>query len=67
VELSYVDGRAFRNAHFGAGSGPIFLDEVECTLSTRQLLECSSLPILFHNCHHSDDAGVACEGKPFQM
>ena len=61
MELSYVDGRPFRNAHFGAGSGPIFLDEVECTSGTR-LLECSSRPILSHDCLHSDDAGVACLG-----
>ena len=65
VEFSFVDGRAFRNAHFGAGIGPIFLDEVECTSNTRRLLECTSRPILSHNCLHSDDAGVACEGRPF--
>ena len=56
-------GRAYRNAHFGAGTGPIFLDDVQCTSSASQLLECSSRPILTHNCQHSDDAGVGCEGK----
>ena len=55
-------GRAYSNAHFGAGSGPIFLDDVQCTLSSSQLLECASLPILSHNCLHSADAGVGCEG-----
>ena len=55
-------GRAFSNADFGAGSGPIFLDNVQCTSSSSQLLECPSRPILFHNCHHSADAGVGCEG-----
>ena len=65
MEFSFVDVRAFRNAHFGAGIGPIFLDEVECTSNTMQLLECTSRPILSHNCLHSDDAGVACEGRPF--
>ena len=62
---NFIDARAFSNAHFGVGSGPIFLDEVECTSITRQLLECSSRPILSHDCLHSDDAGVACEGKLF--
>ena len=56
-------GRAYSNAHFGAGTGPVFLDDVQCTSSASQLLECSSSPILTHNCQHSDDAGVECEGK----
>ena len=55
-------GRAYSNAHFGAGSGPIFLDDVQCSSSSRQLLECPSRPILSHNCLHSADAGVGCEG-----
>ena len=60
----YIGGRAFSNAHFGIGSGPIFLDDVQCTSSSSQLLECPSRPILSHNCLHSDDAGVGCEGNP---
>ena len=56
-------GRAFSNAFFGAGTGPIFLDDVQCNSSSIQLLECSSSPILTHNCQHSEDAGVGCEGK----
>ena len=55
-------GRAYSNAHFGAGRGPIFLDDVQCTSSANQLLECPSRPILSHNCLHSADAGVGCEG-----
>ena len=60
-------GRAYSNAHFGAGSGPIFLDDVQCTFSSKQLLECPSRPILSHNCLHSADAGVGCKGKPIQV
>ena len=56
------DGRTYSNAHFGVGSGPIFLDDVQCTSSASQLLECYSRPILSHNCLHSADAGVGCEG-----
>ena len=55
-------GTAYSNAHFGAGTGPIFLDDVQCTSSASQLLECPSRPILSHNCLHSADAGVGCEG-----
>ena len=57
-----IGGRAYSNAHFGAGSGPIFLDDVQCSSSASQLLECHSRPILSHNCLHSADAGVGCEG-----
>ena len=55
-------GRAFGDAFFGAGTGPIFLDEVQCSSSTSQLLECSSRPIASHDCLHTADAGVGCEG-----
>ena len=58
----FPGGRAYSNAHFGAGSGPIFLDDVQCTSSASQLLECYSKPILSHNCLHAADAGVECEG-----
>ena len=57
-----VGGTPYSNAHFGAGGGPIFLDDVQCSSTSSQLLECSSRPILAHNCRHSDDAGVGCEG-----
>ena len=63
----YLDVRAFSNAHFGAGSGPIFLDDVQCDPNSNQLLECSSTPILSHNCLHSADAGVDCGGKPISI
>ena len=58
----WAGGRAYSNAHFDTGSGPIFLDDVQCTSSSSQLLECPSRPILSHNCLHSYDAGVGCEG-----
>ena len=63
VNLYVTGGRAYHNAYFGAGSGPIFLDDVQCTSSSNQLLQCPSRPILSHNCLHSDDAGVGCEGE----
>ena len=55
-------GTAYNNARFGAGTGPIYLDDVGCTSSASQLLECSSRPILTHNCRHSADASVGCKG-----
>ena len=59
-------GIPYSNAFFGAGTGPIYLDDVACTSSASQLLECSSRPILRHNCSHSVEAGVGCEGNIYQ-
>ena len=56
-------GIAYSNARFGAGTGPIYLDDVQCSSSSSQLLECPSRPILAHNCAHSTDAGVGCKGN----
>ena len=56
-------GIRYSNAYFGAGTGPIYLDDVACSLTDNQLLECSSRPLLTHDCDHRDDAGVGCEGK----
>ena len=60
-----ADGIPYYNAYFGAGTGPIYLDDVACTSSASQLLECSSRSISSHNCLHSADAGVGCEGNTF--
>ena len=59
----FLAGQAFSGAYFGAGTGPIFLDDVHCTSSITSLLQCTSNPVLSHNCAHSDDAGVRCEGQ----
>ena len=62
IPLGITAGRAYSSANFGNGSGPIFLDDVQCTSSSSRLLECPSSPILLHSCLHSADAGVGCEG-----
>ena len=63
VKYLRAGGTAYSNAYFGMGSGPILLDDIQCTISASKLLECPSRPILSHNCLHSADAGVGCEGK----
>ena len=54
---------AVGGAYFGNGSGDILLDNVVCSGTESSLLECNTNPIRQHNCDHSEDAGVRCEGK----
>ena len=61
---SYItDDLAILHSSYGAGSGQIWLDDVACTSSNTKLLQCSSSPIGFHSCSHTDEAGVKCEGR----
>ena len=48
---------------FGMGSGPIHLDDVKCEGEETNLLSCPQLAQnIQHNCKHSEDAGVKCQG-----
>ena len=51
----------YQNAHFGAGSGSIFLDNVQCTGYETTLLDCFHNSIGTNDCSHYEDAGVACK------
>ena len=54
---------AFSSAHFGAGTGPIYLDNVDCSGNESDLFDCSQSSVV--NCYngHSEDAGVRCQGE----
>ncbi|NXW49931.1 SRB4D protein, partial [Nyctiprogne leucopyga] len=48
---------------FGQGSGPIFLDNVDCKGREAALSECWSHGWGIHNCYHYEDVAVICNGN----
>ncbi|XP_013923311.1 PREDICTED: deleted in malignant brain tumors 1 protein-like [Thamnophis sirtalis] len=57
IPLEYHSG-----AHFGRGSGPILLDDVNCTGTEMSIKECRGRSVGEHDCDHSEDAGAVCSG-----
>ena len=49
-------------SYFGPGTGPTFLDNVQCSGTETNILSCPSNAIRQENCNHAADAGVRCPG-----
>uniref|UniRef100_A0A672HCY3 SRCR domain-containing protein n=1 Tax=Salarias fasciatus TaxID=181472 RepID=A0A672HCY3_SALFA len=58
---------ALSNAAFGAGSGPIWLDDVYCSGNEPSISDCRHSGFGVHNCAHFEDASVICEGNQIRL
>ncbi|NWW23473.1 SRB4D protein, partial [Falcunculus frontatus] len=54
---------ALDTAHFGPGSGHIFLDDVQCRGDEPSLQMCRHNGWGEHDCRHVEDASVICAGE----
>ena len=64
-QLGYFDATAALGSdRFGAGSarGLISFSELACIGNESSISECPHLLTSVHNCTHSEDVGVVCEG-----
>ena len=48
-------------AHFGQGTGLIWLDNLTCDGTETELHECGSNGVGISNCGHNEDVGVVCQ------
>ena len=60
-----IDVAYYNSAHFGQGTGPIWINHLLCTGTELNILEC---PRQFelgnpYGCSHSEDVSVVCPGN----
>ena len=58
---SFLDALPLSHASFGQGEGEILIDELICNGTERRVQHCRFS--FSHNCKHSEDAGVRCQGN----
>lgn len=72
-KMGYIHNTSIplRDAMFGEGRGPIFIESLGCTGTESELVGTSGChlgsPVGIHTCEHSQDAGVICTGKQLAL
>ena len=66
IFLVYILADAITISNGVPGSGPIFLDQLDCNRNDVSLLECRSFSrysLGLFQCDHSQDVSIRCRGK----
>ncbi|XP_053388149.1 deleted in malignant brain tumors 1 protein-like [Mercenaria mercenaria] len=58
--------KAYSGAHFGQGTGPTWIDELQCTGYESDVSDCRRNSWGNEDCGHSEDAGVRCSSHDVQ-
>ena len=62
-QLGYPDAVApLLSAHYGHGSGPVWLNNINCLGIESDLFACGHNGLGNHSCEHDDDVSVECSG-----
>ena len=59
--FSRLAANASKVAHYGQGTGPIWMDDVACSGNEPHLYDCRQRRWGSHNCVHMEDSGVFCQ------
>ena len=62
LQLCITDPEAYGEGYFGEGQGDIYIENVQCNGSESTLEDCPASEVGVHDCTHSEDAGVRCQG-----
>ena len=60
-QLLELDSTYYTSERFGGGTGPIFIDYINCTGSEPRIYRKCSYFSHNYGCSHNDDVGVQCQ------
>ncbi|XP_060586154.1 uncharacterized protein LOC132741902 [Ruditapes philippinarum] len=61
LNYPFTNPKVYKEAHFGSGTLPILLDQVNCKGSETSLLQCSHAGLGRHDCGHHEHVGILCK------